>query len=74
MSDTSDAVYQTRTYGARQIGYGEKPGIAVVDFQNAFTDPQYELGGAPLIQPTLLRSGSSLVESRDCFARKSSKK
>lgn len=50
MADRSDTAYAAATYGARRIGYGRKAGIAVVDFQKAFTDPAYELGGAPLIQ------------------------
>ena len=50
MSGSSEAVYRDRTYGARTLGYGDSPGIIVVDFQTAFTDPQYPLGGAPLIQ------------------------
>ncbi len=50
MSDSSDARYAAASYGAQEIGYGDMPGIAVVDFQNAFIDPQYKLGGAPLIE------------------------
>ncbi len=41
--------YQERTYGAELIGYGEKPGIVVVDFQTGVTDPRYPLAGAPLV-------------------------
>ena len=33
--------YEERGYGARPVGFGEKPGIAVVDFQRAFTDPAF---------------------------------
>lgn len=41
MSDAYDlAGYQAGT----KIGFGEKPGIVVVDFQTAFTDPQFPLG------------------------------
>ena len=29
------------------LGFGEKPGIVVVDFQLAFTDPGFAIGGAP---------------------------
>ncbi len=48
MTGTRTADYAERGYGAVPIGFGEKPGI-VVDFQTAFTDAQYPLGGAPLI-------------------------
>ena len=41
--------YQRRSYGDTPVGSGEKPGIVVVDFQVGFTDPQYPLGGAPLV-------------------------
>ena len=41
--------YQRRTYGDTPVGFGAKPGIVVVDFMVAFTDPQYPLGGAPLV-------------------------
>jgi len=41
--------YQRRSYGDTPVGFGQKPGIVVVDFMTAFTDPQYPLGGAPLV-------------------------
>jgi maleamate amidohydrolase len=66
MSDTSTATYQERTYGAHEIGYGDKPGIAVVDFQNAFTDPQYDLGGAPLIERAVENTARLLKVARRC--------
>ena len=50
MSDQSAETYKERTYGASDIGYGERPGVIVIDFQTAFTDPKYPLGGAPLIE------------------------
>src|SRR3981189_3095571 len=42
--------YAERGYRARQVGFGEKPGIVVVDFQRAFTDPAFSTGGAPLVR------------------------
>lgn len=42
-------VYEQRGYASQEIGFGQKPGVVVVDFQTAFTDPQYPLGGAPLV-------------------------
>ena len=48
MSDQSAAIYKEMTYDSGDIGYGERPGIIVVDFQTGFTDPQYPLGGAAL--------------------------
>ena len=41
--------YSNRSYGEIPVGTGMKPGIVVVDFQLGFTDPQYPLGGAPMV-------------------------
>lgn len=41
--------YRERTYGAIPVGFGERPGVVVIDFQKAFTDAAYPLGGAPLV-------------------------
>ena len=64
MGDTSDAIYESASYGANAIGFGAKPGIAVVDFQKAFTDPQYKLGGAPLIERAVTNSARLLDVAR----------
>ncbi|MCC7225943.1 MAG: hypothetical protein IT507_04530, partial [Burkholderiaceae bacterium] len=42
-------VYVNRSYGARDVGMKGRVGIVVVDFQLAFTDKRFALGGAPLI-------------------------
>lgn len=42
-------IYKDIGYEAHRIGFGERPGIVVVDFQTGFTDPQYPLGGRPLV-------------------------
>ena len=36
--------YDDMTYGGREVGFGKKPAIAIVDLQLGFTDPQYPLG------------------------------
>src|SRR5947208_11197576 len=33
--------YQRRSYGDTPVGFGHKPGIVVVDFMVAFTNPKY---------------------------------
>ncbi len=40
--------YERRGYGGGRVGFGQRPGIAVVDFQLAFTDARFPLGGAEL--------------------------
>ena len=46
----SDDAYTARGYGATPIGFGEKPGLVVVDFQTGFTDPSFPMGGAPMVE------------------------
>ena len=41
--------YREVGYASCEIGGGRRPAVLVVDFQTAFTDPRYPLGGLPLI-------------------------
>lgn len=36
--------FESATYGAREVGYGERPAVLVVDFQRGFTDPSFTMG------------------------------
>ncbi len=49
-------IYAQRGYGARPIGFGRKPGIVVVDFQTAFTDPAAPMGGAEMVDAACART------------------
>ena len=60
---TSDA-YRKRSFGEVAITPGEKPGIVVVDFQTAFTDPSYPLGGAALVLRALENTAKLLEAAR----------
>ncbi len=40
--------YARRGYGGTLVGFGQRLGIAVVDFQLGFTDARFPLGGAEL--------------------------
>jgi len=64
MSDRDD--YENRSYGEIPVGTGFKPGIVVVDFQTGFTDPQYPLGGAPLVMRALENTATLLKVARAC--------
>lgn len=66
MSDQSAAIYKEMTYDSGDIGYGERPGIIVVDFQTGFTDPQYPLGGAALIERAVGNTARLLEVARRC--------
>lgn len=59
-------IYKERTYGAVDIGFGEKPGIVVVDYQTGFTQDQYPLGGAPLIDRGVENTARLLEVARRC--------
>lgn len=56
--------YRERGYGMREIGFGEKPGIAVVDLQRAFTDPAFPTGGAPLVRRAVENTARLLKVAR----------
>ncbi len=56
--------YAERGYGDQPIGYGERPGIVVVDYQLAFTDPAFAMGGAPLIKRGLENTARLLEVAR----------
>ncbi len=57
-------VYRERGYDALKIGFGVRPGIIVVDFQTAFTDPQYPIGGRPLVMRALENTAKLLQVAR----------
>ncbi len=56
--------YEERGYGRREVGFGEKPGIVVVDFQRAFTDPAFPTGGAPLVRRAVENTARLLKVAR----------
>jgi len=42
-------IYTRRGYGSRPLGFGAKIGVVVVDFQRGFIDPEFPMGGAPMV-------------------------
>jgi maleamate amidohydrolase len=56
--------YEERGYGLKPVGFGEKPGIVVVDFQRAFTDPAFPTGGAPLVRRAVENTARLLKVAR----------
>lgn len=57
--------YKNRSYGAVPIGMKGKVGIVVIDYQLAFTDTQYPLGGAPLVMRGLENTSRLLKVARE---------
>ena len=48
--------YAERGYGDRAVGWGRRPGVVVVDFQRGFTDSDFRMGGAPMIDAAVERT------------------
>lgn len=57
--------YAERGYGDREVGWGERPGVVVVDFQRGFTDPEFQMGGAPMIDAAVERTVDVMHAARD---------
>jgi maleamate amidohydrolase len=56
--------YANVGYGSFDIGVGARPAVLVVDLQVAFTDPQYPLGGLPMIHRATERTAALLEVAR----------
>lgn len=51
-------------YGSSQIGWGERAAILVVDWQEAFTNPKYALGGLERLHRARDNTATLLAEAR----------
>ena len=58
--------YQGASYGEYSIGFGARPAVVVVDFQKAFTDPQYPIGGFKHIHDARDETSGLLDVARRC--------
>jgi maleamate amidohydrolase len=56
--------YARRGYGGSGIGFGKRVGIAVVDFQRAFTDARFALGGSALTERAVVNTATLLHAAR----------
>ena len=61
---TEERAEQYATYGQHGVGFGEKPAILVVDFQRGFTEPEFDMGGAPLIERAVGNTARLLEAAR----------
>ena len=64
MAATAGDNYTQVGYGSSQVGLGSRPAILVVDFQLAFTDPRFALGGLPRIHAATERTAELLEVAR----------
>jgi maleamate amidohydrolase len=56
--------FETATYGAREVGYGTRPAVLVVDFQRGFTDPAFTMGKSERIHAARDRTAGLLEAAR----------
>ena len=56
--------YSRRGFGDGSVGFGERVGVVVVDFQRAFTDPRFPLGGAALVERAVTNTATLLRVAR----------
>ena len=61
-------VYHERSYGEIDVGFGEKIGILVVDFQLGFTDARFRMGGSAHVERALTNTMRLLEAARACNA------
>ena len=61
-------VYHERSYGEIDVGFGEKIGILVVDFQLGFTDTRFRMGGSAHVERALTNTMRLLESARACNA------
>jgi maleamate amidohydrolase len=64
MAMSNGDAYANVGYGSFDIGVGARPAVLVVDLQVAFTDPQYPLGGLPMIHRATERTAALLEVAR----------
>ena len=58
--------FEDASYGALEVGYGERPAVLVVDFQKGFTDPRFRMGRSPRIHAARDRTVELLEVARRC--------
>jgi len=56
--------YAAAGYSSFDIGFGARPAVLVVDFQTAFTDPQFPIGGLPMVHAARDRTAELLHVAR----------
>ena len=59
----SDA-YERIGYAQGRVGFGQRPAIVVVDFQRAFTDGEFQMGGVPEVIKALENTAVLLETAR----------
>lgn len=58
--------FTAATYGEREIGWGERPALLVVDFQKGFCDPRFVMGRNGRIHAARDRTAMLVAFARRC--------
>lgn len=61
--DTQD-VYAAAGYGQKDIGFGDRPGVVVIDFMRIFTDSDHPFAGKPLVMRAVENTARLLEAAR----------
>lgn len=56
--------FDTAGYGGNAVGFGQRPAIVIVDFQLAFTNPQWPTGKSPHIHRAVENTARLLAVAR----------
>ncbi len=59
-----DDLYKDKGFGTHRVGFGERPGIVVVDFQRGFIEERFPLGGSPHVERAVLNTATLLEKAR----------
>ncbi|MEQ8164776.1 MAG: isochorismatase family protein [Alphaproteobacteria bacterium] len=63
-NDGSSDRYREMGYDGQAVGFGDRPGIVVVDFQRGFTEKGFALGGSPMIDAAVEQTARLLGPAR----------
>ncbi len=64
MSEGRRDIYKEIGFEAHKVGFGERPGIAVVDFQRGFIEDRFPLGGSPMVDRAVESTATLLEKAR----------
>jgi maleamate amidohydrolase len=63
-TDASAERFRAAGYDETPIGYGARPGVVVVDFQHAFTNPRYPMGRSAHVERAVRNTATLLAAAR----------
>jgi maleamate amidohydrolase len=61
----TEDLYEVAGYGQREVGFGERPAVLVVDFQNAVTRPEAPMGKSELVASAVAETAKLLEVARN---------